>query len=66
MGKVPDMIPVFAGRPGNGDCPGLVIKEPLIKTKSKPDIPSRAKAIADFAALAARLKSCPDTSCNTE
>jgi len=35
MGKVPDMIPVFAGRPGNGDCPGLVIKEPLIKTKSK-------------------------------
>ena len=34
-------------------------REHVIKVKCPPDIPSRGKAYVDFAAFAARLKSCP-------
>ena len=48
---------------GHPDLCGLFVKsrEPLITFVYTWGIPSGAKARVDFAALTARLKSCPDT-----
>jgi hypothetical protein len=43
------------------------VPEKGLKSHEEPEEQaSGAKALVDFAALAARLKSCPDTSCSSE